>query len=383
MSRFLVLALISVFCISSLTFSSGTSSGWPSNIPKPADETVATKVNWIWNNVIKQTVTEGRGRGTYTNFFDQLHASAAMGKFQVCIRWDSHSKVTPAQRDCIEGMLQRIMGNWTTVMKGYDGWPWDTIPIRISGWACYNASDLGWTADQNNGVPIYPGDVSFENAPQCPQNCGRFFHTDKNYTYPNCSGGAKNHYDFSSWHSDVMDGPGFGSDWGQRTRANATLSGCSGHMGIIQHEMGHGFYLPDFYDWTCPGGNPACVMNAGSSMYVTEYDKWMLRRVYSEMKRQSGRLPAVKVTATAKPATYRNQFIVEAVHGVISIKAPTGTSRSLQVGIYNLSGKSLASAAFSNVEKASLAKVFAHGMYVVKITGSSINKEVHRINIAD
>ncbi|MBN1760641.1 MAG: hypothetical protein JW863_20095 [Chitinispirillaceae bacterium] len=55
--------------------------GWPSNIPKPDDETVATKVDWIWNNVVKKTVMGGGGRGTYTNFIDQLHASAAMGKF--------------------------------------------------------------------------------------------------------------------------------------------------------------------------------------------------------------------------------------------------------------------------------------------------------------
>ena len=64
------------------------SSGWPSTIPAPADQTVATKVQWLWENVIKKTVVSGRG--SYNTFFDQLHAAAAMGKFQVCIRWDSH-----------------------------------------------------------------------------------------------------------------------------------------------------------------------------------------------------------------------------------------------------------------------------------------------------
>jgi hypothetical protein len=63
-----------------------------------------------------------------------------------------------------------------------------------------------------------------------------------------------------------MDGMGFGSNWGQRTKADATLSGCDGQMGIISHEMGHGFFMPDFYDFTVPGGNLKCVMVAGSAV---------------------------------------------------------------------------------------------------------------------
>ena len=134
--RCLVLAAMGLICFSSQSY------GWPPDIPGPDDPTVAEKVDWIWENVIRSTVM-GRGRGGYTNFFDQLHADAAMGKFQVCIRWDSRSEnVSVEKRDCIEEMLQRHMKEWTDAMIGHDGWPWIDIPVRISGWAGYSSSNF-------------------------------------------------------------------------------------------------------------------------------------------------------------------------------------------------------------------------------------------------
>lgn len=365
-----------------LSVLAGSSYGWPSDIPKPSDPTVEAKVDYIWENVIGPTVTGG-GRGSFNTFFDILHASAAMGTFQVCIRWDSDSVLSSTQRDKMESMLNRMMGQWTSKLKGYDGWPWDTIPVRISGWAGYRESNFEWT-ESDNGVPVYIGDVSFENAPQCSQACGRFFHTDRDYTYPNCPGGAENHYDFSSWHSDPskMDGMGFGSDWGQRTLANATISGMDGHMGIMLHEMGHGYYLPDFYDVSVPGGNPSCVMNAGSAMEVTPYDEWMLKRVYSELKRIPGRLPEIEITSTVSPkhVAYRHTFLVSSTDGRIRIKTLNNTSRQFQVSVYDQSGRSSMPSHRFEGNNVLLSRCFARGMYLVNITSGNLN-EVHRVNI--
>ncbi|MBN1308615.1 MAG: hypothetical protein JXA18_11895 [Chitinispirillaceae bacterium] len=363
--------------------------GWPSDMPKPDNETVATKVDWIWENVIKRTVIGG-GRGSYNTFFDQLHASASMGTFQVCIRWHSDTLVlSSTQRDKMESMLNRMMGQWTSKLKGYDGWPWDTIPVRISGWAGYEERFFQWS-ESDNGVPIYIGDDSFENAPQCPQSCGRFFHTDRNYTYPNCPGGAKNHYDFSSWHSDAdkMDGMGFGSDWGQRTQAKSTITGMDGQMGIMLHEMGHGFFLPDFYDVDVPGGNPRCVMVAGAAFEVTEYDEWMLKRVYSELKRIPGRFPEVVVgtrqlTPVAASKRERVNFTVLTEQGQLIISPIKSTDQALIIDMYDISGRQTMSHYLHHGIRCTTAvgslQGLNEGIFVVKITGKNC-QEVHSIN---
>jgi hypothetical protein len=377
-----------VFLIVSPLFCKAAAATCSSSIPEPPAD-IASKVEWLWTNKIKPTVTSGQGLNT---FFDQLYATNDPGKFQVCIRWDSHSALTPEKRDCIENMLQRHMGQWTTSMKGYDGWPWDTVTLRVSGWAVYSASDLKWTAEENNNVPIYPGDVSFENAPQCPQACGRFFHTGKTETWSKCPGGVKNHYDFSSWHSDQMDGMGCGSNWGQRTKADATLSGCSGQMIIISHEMGHGFYMPDFYDFTVPGGNPKCVMVAGSASSPQPYDVWCIRRIYSELKRMPGRFPemvGVKKT-NERPlielSANIDYYAVHAEQGYLKIIPRFSVNSEVQIHIYDVSGRVILtqkrSEGILHSVEIGLLKNLRGGLYIVSITGGGFD-ESHRINVAD
>lgn len=51
--------------------------------------------------------------------------------------------------------------------------------------------------------------------------------------------------------------------------------------------QGHSFGLDDFYDWT-PTGVTSFIMNAGSSMVITEFDGWMLRNWWYELSRERG-----------------------------------------------------------------------------------------------
>lgn len=81
---------------------------------------------------------------------------------------------------------------------------------------------------------------------------------------------------------------------------------CLSHSGnngsyslhILEHEMGHGFGLPDFYGGEGesggypPGGFPGdgtSIMMAGSSMSITDFDGWMLRYVWSMIRQEEGR----------------------------------------------------------------------------------------------
>src|SRR5690606_23580886 len=132
---------------------------------------------------------------------------------------------------------------------------------------------------------------SFENAPQCVQSCGRFFayRQGQNYNYPNCPGGAENHYDMSLWLTEGMSG-GAGGDWGQRLgRSGFTSAADSDSVsGIYLHEVGHGFGLPDYYDpqwnaWAPGVAKPPSRMVVGSpgTSQVSEWDMWMMRHILS------------------------------------------------------------------------------------------------------
>jgi len=52
---------------------------------------------------------------------------------------------------------------------------------------------------------------------------------------------------------------------------------------IFLHEMGHTFGLNDFYDWK-PPGQTNFIMMAGSVMFITEFDAWMMRDWWRHLK---------------------------------------------------------------------------------------------------
>ncbi|HSC89852.1 MAG TPA: hypothetical protein VLC09_21395, partial [Polyangiaceae bacterium] len=96
-----------------------------------------------------------------------------------------------------------------------------------------------------------------------------------------------NHYDLSLWLTEGMNG-GAGGDWGQRVGRGYFVGAASQPtLHILSHEMGHGFGFPDYYEWaTWMPGTPAppSIMVAGAAFEVTDWDTWMMRRLWSELR---------------------------------------------------------------------------------------------------
>lgn len=248
----------------------------PPNTPDVKPETI----DWVWKNRIE---TEALG---YRNLiFDQIHATN--GKLSYCVRWESSERVSAEQRDRIEQMIGVQVNNWTqTWLGGYDGWPWPSIEVKVVAWAVKERSVLAWNDDGRTRV--YVGDLDAGGAPKCPDACSRMEHRDGNYA--SCAGGSAAHFDMSLWGTQGFEG-GAGGDWGQRVASSNILAAAAtptAEAQIIEHEIGHGFNLPDFYDppQFPPTGLPPAIMQAGASDHITAWDGWMLRRVWSELRRR-------------------------------------------------------------------------------------------------
>jgi hypothetical protein len=213
--------------------------------------------------------------------WDQL--KDAGGSLNFCVRWDSNATVSPTMRDQIQTALVRGVNEWFSKLIGHNCWPYNQIPVRVVGWATRNRSLLQWS---ENTPPVYVNDIR-ENAPQCAEACGRFFHQQPGYTYPQCQGGIANHYDMSLWLTAGFSG-GAGGDWGQRVASEYFTQNVNAeHLHIWLHEFGHGLGFPDYYNWAvwAPGVEaPNSVMVAGRASLVTEWDTWMLRYTYNQLK---------------------------------------------------------------------------------------------------
>ncbi|WP_182886423.1 cellulose-binding protein [Microbispora sp. H10885] len=245
-------------------------SGWnpPAALVTPLDE--------VWRH------TESGDRDPYgfRNFgWDQIMANG--GSINYCVRWDSPAPVSAELRDRIHAALGRSFGKWMNVMAGHDGWPYAEVPVKVVGWAVRDRATLQWDDDS---VDVYVGDMR-EDAPQCAEPCGRFF--NQSGAYPDCPGGPSHHYDMSLWLTAGMDG-GAGGDWGQRVGSEYLVDNLgSDDIHILLHEIGHGFGLDDFYDWT-PTGQCCFLMKAGSATSITEFDAWMLRDLWRHLKSRYG-----------------------------------------------------------------------------------------------
>lgn len=240
----------------------------PSNLVQPLNE--------VWKHV-ESTYPDLYGFKNYG--WDQVMANK--GSLNYCVRWESDQPVSAALRDQIHTALKRQSKKWIDSVAGFEGFPYNDVPVKIVGWAVKNRSTLQWT---DNSVDIYTG-LESEGAPQCSPDCGRFFHQDGNYS--KCPGGAARHYDQSLWLTKGFGG-GAGGDWGQRIGSEYMVGAVNqDNIHILLHEIGHTYGLDDFYDWT-PTGVGGFLMQAGTADHITEFDKWMYRDFWRHLKSRYG-----------------------------------------------------------------------------------------------
>ncbi|KAH7107019.1 hypothetical protein BKA62DRAFT_765578 [Auriculariales sp. MPI-PUGE-AT-0066] len=243
----------------------------PSTWNPPSNLTTA--LTQVWDHEMS-TYNNGNALG-FTNYgYDILVANS--GKLNYCVRWESNVTLTATDRTNIQNALQRSIGKWMEWLYGFDGFPYSSVPVTVTGWAVYNTSLMSGVTSET----IYTNKDS-SGAPECAEACGRFFHQDNNYS--GCSGGSAKHYDMSLWLTEGFSG-GAGGDWGQRVGREYAMQNINlDSMHIILHEMGHTFALDDFYDWT-PTGVTNFIMLAGSSTVITNFDGWMLRDWWRHLK---------------------------------------------------------------------------------------------------
>lgn len=260
--------------------------------------------DWIWNNrIAAEKSTERRN-----TIFDQI--DAGNGTINYVVRWQSYRTLTLEQRQQFEKLVSDCINGWNDWLKGWDGWKYDHIDVKIVGWAVLDKSvlqdlqpdevvydnlisDYDSTYDTSNGVDTIP-----DKLPSAPSEISRFDHFfDSSYSYP---GGLDKRFDMYLWGTQGFPNiGGCGGDWGQRLSDTAYLNMLNGSgIHVLEHEIGHGFGMTDFYggegesNGFPPGGFPGgenSLMMAGSAMKITDFDGWMLRYMWSKIKDEDGR----------------------------------------------------------------------------------------------
>ena len=278
-----------------VTASAATISDLPADFQYAAD--------WIWQNRIVRENSTGR-RNT---IFDQI--VAGKGSINYVVKWQSYRTVTYEQRQQFETMLSTCINDWNDWLAGYENWPYEHIDVRVVGWAVIDKSCL---LDLHDDEVVYTDtkyyDAQYDTSngrdtipdrePYAPSALSRFDHfAEPGYEYP---GGLDKRFDMYMWATQGFpDIGGCGGDWGQRLSDTAYLGMLNyGSLHVMEHEIGHGFGMTDFYggegesDGFPPGGFPGgenSIMMAGSAAKITNFDGWMLRYMWTKIKDEAGR----------------------------------------------------------------------------------------------
>lgn len=292
---FLMLLMITSFMLSNQLVSAATTTSTLSgDTVDDMPEDYQSSIEWVWNNRMMD-----EGTPDYKNLiFDQIYAGD--GTLNYIVRWQSSKSVTLEQRQKIATMISRQINNWTDCLVGYDGWPYDEITVNVVGWACVDDSQI---MDKQDDEIVYTDYVTDElsnsnsnipaKLPTAPDELSRALHyADASYSYP---GGLDKRFDMYLWATENFEG-GTGGDWGQRMSDEYILSFVDlEESTIIEHEIGHGFGFTDFYEeeGRPTGGFPdKTIMWAGDSSTITEWDQWMLRYTWSQLKEDTSRFSA-------------------------------------------------------------------------------------------
>ena len=259
--------------------------------------------DWIWQNRIEREQSTVR-RNT---IFDQI--VAGKGTINYVVKWQSYQTVTYEQRQQFEQMLSDCINAWNDWLVGYENWPYEHIDVKVVGWAVIDKSCL---LDLHDDEVVYTDtryydaqydttngrDTIPDREPYAPSELSRFDHfAETGYEYP---GGLDKRFDMYMWATQGFpDIGGCGGDWGQRLSDTAYLGMIqNGSLHVLEHEIGHGFGMTDFYggegesDGFPPGGFPGgenSIMMAGSAAKITDFDGWMLRYMWTKIKDDDGR----------------------------------------------------------------------------------------------
>lgn len=258
-------------------------------------------MEWIWENRIEAEASTAR----WNLIFDQIIAGE--GELHYVVRWQSYKTLTLEQRQQMEVMLEDAINACTDWLVGYDDWSYDHVDVKIVGWAVLDETCLedlqddevvytdtdyyDSSGDTSNGTEEIPSLL-----PSAPSELWRFEHfTDSSYEYP----GTR--FDMYLWATQGWPSIGdCGGDWEQRLSDDVYLNilESDSNIHVLIHEIGHGFGLTDFYgengasDGPPPDGfsdDGTSIMMAGSSTGITNFDGWMLRYVWSQIKDEEGR----------------------------------------------------------------------------------------------
>ncbi len=265
------------------TGGAATGSAGTCNYPEPPAD-VAAWVDESWNAQLDDNI---RGRSAW--LFDSVMMGE--GEINLCVRWGATTAPSAALKEKLGSSVQRWFNDWFTGMGDYGCFPYsDGVTVRVTGWAVRPGHE-GWVSDLDDTVRIYT-ETDGEGEPKCPDACSFFDNWD--HRFPDCPGGEAAHTDYWIWLDDALPGGGaaaVGGDWGLRiplSSFEAALDRTSD--GVVEHEMGHGFGLQDYYDWTGsrPAGGSIMIVGSSSSSRPTTADLWLLRRTWAEMQQLRG-----------------------------------------------------------------------------------------------
>lgn len=296
--------------------------------------------DWIWNNRIVNENSTGSKDRRFNTIFDQIIAGE--GTLNFVVRWQSYKTVTYEQRQQFEKMASDCVNAWADWLAGYENWPYKHVDVNIVGWAVIDKSclldlhddEIVYTDteyydsqyDTSNGHETIP-----DRLPLAPSELSRFDHFgDRNYQYP---GGLDKRFDMYLWCTQGFPAiGGCGGDWGQRLSDDAYLNMLNGSgLHVLQHEIGHGFGITDFYggegasDGFPPGGFPGggtSIMMAGSSATITDFDGWLLRYMWTHIKDESGRFEIKTPVVTEPPVTTVTTEAAPIVTTTVTTAAP-------------------------------------------------------------